>query len=276
MTISSETRKAGPFYGNDAATSFPFTFKIFEKSDLLVILTSPLNEESVLILDSDYEISLNPDQDANPGGAINYPISGPALPSEWRLTAVGNLEYLQLTDITNQGGFYPQVIENTLDRLTMLIQQLAEGTARSIKVSISSEDPSLQLSDFLLEALKDAQSFADIAHRIETRVVTTSDTAIEISGDDCNTHYRCTAATPVTITLLLNDDGLGFPNSFPLGYSISAIQLGAGVVSIVGAIGVTINKPASSLASAYEQGSSIGAIYAGNNSWDLTGDLGAA
>ena len=41
-------------------------------------------------------------------------------------------------DLTNQGGFYPKVINAALDRLTILAQQNAEQISRSVKVPISS------------------------------------------------------------------------------------------------------------------------------------------
>lgn len=160
MTISSEIRKAGPFNGNGITTSFPFAFTVFSKSEVRVVLTSPLNEEQTLTLDSDYSIDLNPNQNVSPGGTINYPLSGANLPSGWRLTAVGNLDYMQPADITNQGGFYPEVIEKVLDRQTMQIQQLSEGLGRAVKVSVSSLEPPEQLADELIQGAKDARQAA--------------------------------------------------------------------------------------------------------------------
>lgn len=139
MTISSTTRKAGPFDGNGVTTSFPFTFKVFSTGDITVVRTMPSGIEETLVLDSDYSVTLNGDQDANPGGTITYPISGDPLPDGWRLTAVGDLDNLQPTDITNGGGFYPQVIENALDRVTMLIQQLEEELGRTIRIAVSDD-----------------------------------------------------------------------------------------------------------------------------------------
>lgn len=139
MTISSEVRKAGPFNGNDLTTSFPFTFKVFDKGDLRVVRTMPSGIEADLILDSDYSVALNPDQDATPGGTVTFPISGDPLAEDWKLTIVGDIDALQPTDLTNGGGFYPQVIENMSDRLTMLVQQAQEKIGRALKVPLSDE-----------------------------------------------------------------------------------------------------------------------------------------
>lgn len=135
MTISSTTRKAGPFPGNGVATTFPFAFKVFAKTDIKLLLVDTSGVSSTLTLDSDYSVALNSDQDANPGGAITYPILGSPMPSTYSLVALGNLPDLQPTDITNSGGFYPQVVEDALDRATIQIQQLAEITSRAIVVT---------------------------------------------------------------------------------------------------------------------------------------------
>jgi hypothetical protein len=44
---------------------------------------------------------------------------------------------LQPTDITNQSGFYPEVITDALDRATIQIQQMSDELTRSIKIPIS-------------------------------------------------------------------------------------------------------------------------------------------
>jgi hypothetical protein len=135
MTISSETRKAGPFNGNDVTTSFPFTFKAFEKANVRVIYTNALLVETTLVLDSDYTIALNGDQNSNPGGTVSYS----TLATGEKLTILGAVEYTQETDIQNQGGFYPEVIENALDKITMQIQQVKEIADRSVQVPVSSD-----------------------------------------------------------------------------------------------------------------------------------------
>jgi len=71
MTISSTTRIAGPFIGNGTASAFPFTFKVFAATDLDVIkLTVSTGTESTLVLTTDYTVSLNGDQNSNPGGTV--------------------------------------------------------------------------------------------------------------------------------------------------------------------------------------------------------------
>lgn len=135
MTISSTTRKAGPFAGNGVNTSFPFSFKVFDDTDVELLLVDPNGNETTLVLDSDYSIALNADQNNAPGGTITYPKTGTPLASTYQLIALGDVPNDQPTDLTNSGGFYPDVIMNMVDRSTVQIQQLAEVVSRSIVVT---------------------------------------------------------------------------------------------------------------------------------------------
>jgi len=138
--VPNTPRIAGPYDGNGSATSFPFAFKVFTRSDLQIVRLSALDVESTLVLDSDYTVALNADQDANPGGTVTYPISGSPLATGERLTIRGALEIEQQTDLTNQGGFYPQTYEDALDRLTMLVAQVSEENDRAVRVPVSLAD----------------------------------------------------------------------------------------------------------------------------------------
>lgn len=143
MTISSQTRKVGPFAGNDTTTVFPFDFKVFQVEDLHVVRSDDATGvETVLALDADYSVVLNGDQNANPGGIVTLPA---ALAAGKSLVITSELPYLQKTDLTNQGGFYPAVVTAALDRLTIFVQQLAGLTKRSLKAPISDSDVDMTL-----------------------------------------------------------------------------------------------------------------------------------
>ncbi|GAB3190781.1 phage major tropism determinant [Hydrogenophaga aquatica] len=135
MTISSEVRKAGPFAGNNVTTSFPFSFKVFASADVVVVQTNPAGVETALTVGTDYTVTLNADQDTAPGGTVNKTTP---LASGFLLTITSRVPNLQPLDLTNQGGFYPKVINAALDRLTILAQQNDEKIGRSVKVPISS------------------------------------------------------------------------------------------------------------------------------------------
>lgn len=138
MTVSSTVRRAGPFVGNDSASAFPFAFKVFSAADVYVVrLNTTTGVEQVLALTADYTVSVNADQHANPGGTVT--LTGGALATGYALTITSNILPLQQTDLTNQGGFYPSVINNALDKLTVLIQQALERLDRALSVPLSSD-----------------------------------------------------------------------------------------------------------------------------------------
>lgn len=165
MTISSTDRKAGPYAGNDATTSFPFSFKVFAASDMVVVRTDADGIESVLSSGADYSVSLSSDQETSPGGTITLPAP---LASGYLLTLTSAVPTLQPVDLTNQGGFYPSVINAALDRLTILVQQVAEKSGRAIAVNISSgEDPATLVNSlFAAEANAIAQADASAVSEI--------------------------------------------------------------------------------------------------------------
>lgn len=135
MTISSQTRKAGPYAGNNVADTFQFQFKVFVAADVLVVHTNSQGAESVLVSGTDYTVSLSPNQDASPGGDV---VLTAPLPTGEKITITSVVPQLQTLDLTNQGGFYPATINAALDRATILAQQNAEQIGRSVKVPISS------------------------------------------------------------------------------------------------------------------------------------------
>lgn len=134
MTISSETRVAGPYIGAGTTGPFTFSFKVFATSDLLVVKTNTSGVETTLPLGTHYTVTLNSNQDSNPGGTVTLLT---ALAVGEKLTASSQVAQTQGTDLTNQGGFYPEVITTALDKLTILAQQLKNKVDRSVKIPIS-------------------------------------------------------------------------------------------------------------------------------------------
>ena len=156
MTISSTSRKSGPYSGNDTTTDFPFDFKVFAAADVLVVRADADGDESTMVLDTDYTVALNANQDANPGGTVTLLA---ALATGLSLVITSDLENLQPVELTNQGGFYPKVVNAALDRLTIQVQQVAEQVGRAVKTPISSG----MTPDELLASIADADANAEAA-----------------------------------------------------------------------------------------------------------------
>lgn len=137
MTIGSESIKDGPYSGDDSTTSFAYNFKVFADADIRVVLTNTSDVESDLTLDVDYSLSTNADQDASPGGTLTYPLSGDPLATGEKLTIVNEPSFTQSSDLQNQGPWEPQVVEDMVDRNTVLNNRNKEALERSIKLPIS-------------------------------------------------------------------------------------------------------------------------------------------
>jgi hypothetical protein len=135
MTISSELSRAGPYVGNGVVTSFYFSFKIQQPSDIRAVTTDASGTDSTLVYGADYTVTQNADQESSPGGLITCTTVPDATT---RITLLRSVKAVQGTALTNQGGFYPKVIENALDKLTMLVQQLSEEVGRAYKTSVVS------------------------------------------------------------------------------------------------------------------------------------------
>jgi hypothetical protein len=151
MTVSTGDAKAGPYTGNDSASAFAFAFKVFADTDIRVVSTViATNVESDLVLNTNYTVARNADQDSSPGGTVTYKVGGvtTALPSTHKLTIVGDFTYEQPTDIPNGGAFFASVVEASLDRLTLLVKQVKEKLDRAVVTDVSSAtDPSLLLGE---------------------------------------------------------------------------------------------------------------------------------
>ena len=127
MTISSATRTAGPFTGTGLSVAYPFGFKAFTTADLAVVKTDASGVLTTLTLSADYAVTLNADQNSAPGGSVTLVV---ALPVGYSLTISTAVVATQGASLTNGGAFFAQVIENALDRVTVLIQQILSGVSR--------------------------------------------------------------------------------------------------------------------------------------------------
>ena len=133
MTISSTTSK-DQHNGNGSATSFNYTFKILDQSHLEVIKTSTAGVDSVLVITTDYTVS---GVGVDAGGSISYPVSGTALATGEKLTIRRKMDFLQSTDLQNQGGFFAETHEDAFDRQTMYALQVSEEGDRTLKAPVT-------------------------------------------------------------------------------------------------------------------------------------------
>lgn len=153
--ISSRTMR-NDYVGNGTGLAYNYTFEIFENSDLEVSVMTSDNVLHTLVLNQDYTISGTGDSD---GGTVTLI----AASQSWidnsgffltgaALALVRNVPFTQTTDIRNQGEGYPDVVENTFDKMVMQIQQLNDSLQRSLKADVTDFTTDLILPSAALRA----------------------------------------------------------------------------------------------------------------------------
>ena len=137
MAIHYESVKTGFFIGDGGERTYPFSFKIFNPADVTVYTSNKAGTDEVkLAFGEEYTVSRNANQDTNPGGSIT--LVNP-LPEGRRMIIVSGWSYTQPTTFTNQGGFYPQVLNACLDRQLILTLQILDRLRRTLHQPITSD-----------------------------------------------------------------------------------------------------------------------------------------
>ena len=134
------------YQGNGATTQFPFNFIVPNATQLVVSITNNNVSPAITTFLSSSQYSATGIGSGNEfaggggvGGTVTYPTSGTPLSMGWTITIQRVVLYTQPTSLTNQGAFYPQVVEAALDLLTMMAQQLAAQTAGSVPLPVQTE-----------------------------------------------------------------------------------------------------------------------------------------
>ncbi|MEK9752563.1 MAG: hypothetical protein VW338_05040 [Rhodospirillaceae bacterium] len=139
MTVESTTNKVTR-NGNDVATSFSFSFTIYESTDLVVTKVDSSGVETTLAegaSSTTYSVTVA----SYPGsGSITYPASGGTpLATGESLVIKRVLPLLQETDLENQGGYNPDTQEVQYDKFVMIDQQQQDDLNRSMKAPVSDD-----------------------------------------------------------------------------------------------------------------------------------------
>lgn len=128
MTVNTETNVV-VYQGNGSATEFDFPFKVPEAEYLLVTRReSATGAVEYVYLASDYVVTGLGDE---AGGSITFN-TAPLAGSDIVIKRI--VPYTQELDIVNQGGFYPDTVEQQLDLGVMQTQQIASEVGRSLRV----------------------------------------------------------------------------------------------------------------------------------------------
>ena len=166
MAVSYEVRSAGPFLGDGTTRTFTFSFKIFDASQVKVLTSTDGGDTETEVDDALYSVALNDEQDVTPGGTVTM-TTAPAVGV--RLSILSAVPYVQTMVLTNRGGFYPDLINDAVDRAVILAQQNLELLGRTVRVPASSEKTPEELGSELFAARDAAQASASQAAASESK-----------------------------------------------------------------------------------------------------------
>lgn len=152
MTVASSINTA-TYTGNGVTTNFPFAFLIPTDTAQVTLTTIATGLEGDALDPSLYTIN---GEDNDAGGSIDYPLVGSPLSSDYKINIKRVVPIAQELSLSNQSGFLPEVLEDQLDRIVMMIAQQAEQIARAVLVGTGSG----QSPEDLIDALADAAATA--------------------------------------------------------------------------------------------------------------------
>ena len=151
MTIST-TITQQVYDGDGVTTEFPLQAKVLDKAHLKVIIITKTTGETQELFPSAYSVNGIGNET---GVTITYPTTGNPLPVGKQILIRREVPYQQLTDIRNQSGFYPEVVEDALDNLEMQIQQKLDGGVGYVQLPLGESSiklpPAAKRAGLLLE-----------------------------------------------------------------------------------------------------------------------------
>lgn len=177
------------YEGNDAATRFPFSFKVWDASQLVVTLTSP---GGVTTEASGWTADLGAS-----GGEIVYLHGNAALPAGWKLAVTRDMPFTQEVNLVSASRFDPQVIEDALDQATAERQQVKEMLGRAVILPATSSETPQDVVQAVYAARDDATAAASSAAGSQFAAAASAGAAADSAATAAQT-VEAAAATAVT------------------------------------------------------------------------------
>ena len=203
MAVSSTTAKV-LYSGDDGTTVFPFTFKIFASTDLVVTLVGSDGAEAAKSITTHYTVSSS-GNDFNDGGNVTM-LTAPATGET--LSISRDLPNTQTTDYVEGDAFPAESHEDALDKLTLIVQEMQEELSRAVKIPLS--DSSDITTELPVSALRQGRSLvSDADGNITTGSVTTaavSDFMRTVLDDDSAATARATMGAGGSVNLRVDEN----------------------------------------------------------------------
>lgn len=159
MTVSNTTRRV-EYACNGSVHDFGFAFPIDAAADLVVVVRDSTGAETVLTLTTDYEISTDVADDYTDGGTVTTVTyaSGSRAEKNWgsgnTLIIYRDTALTQDSTYFTNRGFRQENIERNLDKLTMIVQELADGLTRSVAAPTTDDGADMTLPNAVQRAGK--------------------------------------------------------------------------------------------------------------------------
>ncbi|KKN22291.1 hypothetical protein LCGC14_0916750 [marine sediment metagenome] len=133
--------------GNQKDFDFP-NIRILGEGDLTVIIRDSLNQETILDLDVDYTVS-GVNEEA--GGTVTCAVA-PGATDEIHIIRIMSLK--QFLELQADGAIPSSALEQTLDRIVMMLQQVSGKTDRAVMLTLTTALDQIYLPDPELNADK--------------------------------------------------------------------------------------------------------------------------
>jgi len=192
MTLSSADNR-DEYTGTGSVDTYPYNFKILAEEEVLVSQETTAGVSSTLVLNTDYTVT----GVGNASGG-NIVLTSP-LTTGYILVNTRNMDFLQGTDLGEGDNLPAEVIESSLDKLTMMAQQNKESFDRSMNLPITAVGVSTDLPAAVANAALGWNAAANAIVNIPE--ASTSATAALASAADAAASETAAAISAASINL---------------------------------------------------------------------------
>lgn len=163
MSVQNQTVK-NVYAGNGSTTVFPFTFAL-NVDDGEYVGVYVTNDDDVSEPTANFLIDTN-------AQTVTYPKTGDPLETGKKITLRREIPNEQELNLENLGPFFAEDVEAELDRIVMMIQQIAEVNNRAITTDMASDETPEEFKDRLLASSEAAAQSAAAAAESEANAAT--------------------------------------------------------------------------------------------------------
>ena len=164
MVSISRDRSSVSYTGNGTAAAFPFDFRVWEASQILVTQADAEGAESDITAQCSVSVT-------DTGGTVTLPAP---LPQGWKLVVRRSMPFVQEDRYVTGTRFDSHEIEDALDIACAERQELRESLSRAILVPVTSDETPAEVLASILDTAAAANEYAKLAAETYREVVETA------------------------------------------------------------------------------------------------------